>query len=449
MRLSQALRFSTSSVIAFSGAGGKTSALFQLARERAPAIVTTTTHLGAWQVASADRHLIWEAGTTLPEIGSQTNPGVLLITAGLEGERYRGLVPTQMEMLRRRAAELALPLLIEADGARGKPLKAPGGHEPPIPDFVQVVVVVAGLSGLDRPLTEETVQRAGIFAGLAGQEIGQTLTAAMLVRVLTHPEGGLKNIPARARRIALLNQADTTDLQAQAAGMAGALLHNFDAVVVASLNRPRSAQADLASSIHAVHEPVAGIILAAGESSRFGRPKQLLDYHGQAFVRQVAHTALQAGLSPVVVVTGANAEPVEAALQNLPVTIIRNPAWQSGQSSSIKTGINALPPGVGAAVFLLADQPQVTQHVIQALVERHASERAAIVAALAGGRRANPTLFDSSTFEDLLGISGDVGGRAIFSRHPVDYVEWHDESLLLDVDTEADYHKLLAWGVED
>jgi molybdenum cofactor cytidylyltransferase len=238
-------------------------------------------------------------------------------------------------------------------------------------------------------------------------------------------------------------------LQAQAAGMAGALLHNFDAVVVASLNRPRSAQADSSSSIHAVHEPVAGIILAAGESSRFGRPKQLLDYHGQPFVRQVAHTALQAGLSPVVVVSGANAEPVEAALQNLPVIVIRNSAWRSGQSSSIKTGINALPPGAGAAVFLLADQPQVTPHVIQALVERHASERAAIVAALAGGRRANPNLFDSSTFEDLLGINGDVGGRAIFSSYRVDYVEWHDESLLLDVDTEADYRRLLAWGVQD
>jgi molybdenum cofactor cytidylyltransferase len=104
---------------------------------------------------------------------------------------------------------------------------------------------------------------------------------------------------------------------------------------------------------------------------------------------------------------------------------------------------------VGGAIFLLADQPQVTPQIIRALVERHAQNMSAIVAPLAGDRRANPVLFDRETFQDLLGLSGDVGGRALFTKYAVDYVPWHDESLLLDVDTEDDYRKLLAWGVED
>jgi molybdenum cofactor cytidylyltransferase len=194
---------------------------------------------------------------------------------------------------------------------------------------------------------------------------------------------------------------------------------------------------------------VAGIILAAGESSRFGRPKQLLDYHGQPFVRKVAQTALEAGLSPVVVVTGAHFEPVEACLTGLPMMVIRNQKWGDGQSSSIRAGVGALPAQTPALVLLLADQPQVTPHLIRALVERHTATHAAIVAPLAADRRANPVLFDRRTFGDLRALTGDVGGRAIFSNYLVDYITWLDESLLFDVDTEDDYRKLLAWGVED
>ena len=194
--------------------------------------------------------------------------------------------------------------MIEADGSRQKPLKAPGEHEPPIPDFVQTVVVVVGLSALGKPLDAETVHRPEIFARLSGLQLGETITAAALTRVLTHPEGGLKNIPPAARRVALLNQADTPDLQAQADAIAKALLPAYHSVVVASLKE---------ESIYAVREPIAGIVLAAGEARRFGKPKQLLDWRGEPFVRAVAKTALEAGLFPVIVVTGAYHEQVEAA----------------------------------------------------------------------------------------------------------------------------------------
>jgi len=476
MNLSQVFRLSNSPVVAFVGAGGKTTAMFQLARELAPALVATTTHLGAWQVSLADRHFIWYAGAPMPEMESQLGAGVTLVTGPLEADRYRGLSPAQAETLRQLAGYHDLPLLIEADGARQKPLKAPAAHEPPIPGFVDTVVVVAGLSGLNRPLTDETIHRAEIFGKLADRQMGKLVTAEMLAAVLAHPDGGLKNIPAGARRIVLLNQADTPELQAQAGGISNSLLLSFDAVVIANLMPASSIVHRPSSTIYAVHEPIAGVILAAGESSRFGKPKQLLDYHGQPFVRKVAQTALEAGLAAVIVVTGAHAELVEVALEGLSIVVIRNQEWSTGQSSSIKAGVSALtlplpfPPlpspvgrgkgrvaegrvgigeGVGAAIFLLADQPQVTAHVIRALVERHATERAAIVAPLAADRRANPVLFDCNTFDDLLAITGDVGGRAIFSKYKVDYITWHDESLLFDVDTEDDYHKLLAWGVKD
>jgi molybdenum cofactor cytidylyltransferase len=260
-----------------------------------------------------------------------------------------------------------------------------------------------------------------------------------LFQVLTHPDGGVKNIPGLTRKVVLLNQADTPDLQSLAQGLSHSLMKSYDSVIISNLKQER---------IFAVYEPIAGIVLAAGESTRFGQPKQLLDWKGEPFVRAVAKTALQAGLSPVVVVTGANAERVESAVNDLNVSRIRNEDWKTGQASSIRAGIEHLAspfsPKTGGAIFLLADQPQLTSSVIRALFEKHAEGLYSIVAPMVIDRRANPVLFDRATFSDLLTLEGDVGGRAIFHKHRVEYLPWHDDHLLLDVDTPEMYQRLLS-----
>ncbi len=465
MNLSQALRLSNAPCLALVGAGGKTTALFQLARElqsntvHGPSsiVITSTTHLHIDQVHLADSH--WIVSKPEDLAGLEENPrGVMLVTGPVDGDRTTGLNDNSIFRLREVCDSHNLPLLIEADGSRQRPLKAPADHEPVIPEFVETVVVVAGLTGLGKPLTDEFVHRSEIFAHLSGLKMGETITPEALVRVLTHPSGGLKNIPPQAGRIVLLNQADSPLLQAQGKYLAELLLKTYDSVVVNSFGssqvgklespnltafEPANLQTCKLANIFAVYEPVAGIILAAGGSSRFGQPKQLLDWHGKPFVRAVAETALAAGLSPVVVVTGADADAVESQLRHSPFTIHHNPHWQNGQSASIQTGLQALPPETGAAIFLLADQPQVTPTVLRALTEEHARTLAPIVAPLVDGQRANPVLFDRVTFPDLMALRGDVGGRTIFSKHPVHYLTWHDESLLSDVDTPEEYRKLV------
>jgi molybdenum cofactor cytidylyltransferase len=103
-----------------------------------------------------------------------------------------------------------------------------------------------------------------------------------------------------------------------------------------------------------------------------------------------------------------------------------------------------LPAECGAVVFLLADQPQITSTLIHALVGEHARALPAIVAPLVGGQRANPVCFDKITFSDLLGIKGEMGGRALFSQYQVAWLPWHDRMILEDVDTEADYQRILG-----
>ncbi len=201
---------------------------------------------------------------------------------------------------------------------------------------------------------------------------------------------------------------------------------------------------DQETPIKAVYTPVAGIILAAGGSSRLGGgSKMLLDWQGEPFIHKVARTALEAGLDPVVVVSGAQSERVVAAVRDLPVTVALNSAWETGQSSSIRRGVEALPAHCGGAIFLLGDQPQVNPTILRALIEEHCRSLAPITAPLVEGKRANPVLFDRSTFADLGSLQGDMGGRALFSKYPVSWLTWNDSLLLMDVDTQEDYQRLL------
>ncbi|MCC7129249.1 MAG: hypothetical protein B6D39_08225 [Anaerolineae bacterium UTCFX2] len=463
MHLIDALRLDHRARAALVGAGGKSAALFQLAREftkpviksdrelvraelNAPAAVclTTTTHLGIDQANFADRHFILE-GDHLPSFASEIDtPGVFLVTGTRsKQDRFGGL---SMQAVGRLAQTIGprIPLLIEADGSRQRPLKAPASHEPAIPEWVDLVAVVAGLSGLGKPLTDEWVHRPELFGALAGLEPGALIGVTHLERVLSHPEGGLKNIPNSARRILILNQAQTDELKSAAKSLSVSLLDFYEAVVIANLPAAiDSVEFPAPEAVIAVHERVAGVILAAGASRRFGKLKQTLEWQGKPFVRLAAETALAGGLRPVIVVVGNAATEVQNALNGLPVEVVYNAAWETGQSSSIKAGLGAVPGGTGAAMFLPVDKPRLPVSLLRSLVELHSLELAPIVAPLVNGRRSNPVLFDRDMFEFLTTITGDIGGRELFSRFTPTWLPWNDPYDLQDIDTPADYAALL------
>jgi molybdenum cofactor cytidylyltransferase len=124
--------------------------------------------------------------------------------------------------------------------------------------------------------------------------------------------------------------------------------------------------------------------------------------------------------------------------------VVQNVNYAVGQSTSIQAGLRELTEKNGACVFLLADQPQILTDVIRALIEAHSRGLSPIIAPLVlEERRANPVLFDKVTFPDLFELKGDVGGRAIFSKYKVEYLPWHDDRLLLDVDKPEDYQRLV------
>ena len=191
---------------------------------------------------------------------------------------------------------------------------------------------------------------------------------------------------------------------------------------------------------------VAGVILAAGTSSRLGRPKQLLDFGGEPLVRRVARIALATNLDSVTIVLGAAARDIEPLLGDLSVVIVTNPDFARGQASSMQAGIRAVPADTDAILFLLGDQPTIEIATVNSVIDEFGHSGAAIVQAqYAGDVSGHPVLFSESLVPELMSIDGDEGGRGIIRRHhkAVRHVNF-DQAPPPDIDTEEDYQHVLS-----
>ncbi|EEG77312.1 nucleotidyltransferase family protein [Dethiobacter alkaliphilus] len=190
---------------------------------------------------------------------------------------------------------------------------------------------------------------------------------------------------------------------------------------------------------------IAAIVLAAGTSSRLKRPKQLLDYQGRPLIRHAVETVVNSNVEQVLVVVGAASEEVSAALQGLPVQIVKNKAYACGQSTSVRAGLKALaqdspPEGV---LFALGDQPLVTGKTIDILLAAFKHQRG-IVVPYHEETPGNPVIFAKQFLPYFNSLRGDVGGRQLIKRFnkEVHRVDVEDPGVVFDIDNWEDYEKL-------
>jgi len=188
---------------------------------------------------------------------------------------------------------------------------------------------------------------------------------------------------------------------------------------------------------------VAGVVLAAGTSSRMGRNKLLLQLEGRSVLRRAVDTALAAGLDPVLVVVGHQREQAEAELAGLRCTVVVNPDYQSGVNTSLRTGIRAVPEGCPAAVVMLADMPLVTPAMLRTVVERYRGGDAPLVVSSYEGVDAPPILYDRSLFDELRVLEGEGCGKKVVKRHTEEAVRisWPAKALT-DLDLPADVERV-------
>jgi molybdenum cofactor cytidylyltransferase len=192
---------------------------------------------------------------------------------------------------------------------------------------------------------------------------------------------------------------------------------------------------------------IAGIILAAGRSSRMGRNKLLLNLHGKPILCHAVDQALQAGLSEIVIVTGHQAAKVKTILGDRPVKVIEAREHLLGMSASLKAGIRTLSPKADAAMVILGDMPQVSPALLRRLTAAYnPTEGRSIVLPTVAGKRGNPVLFDRRYFPEMLALEGDVGARHLIGEHDdqVAEVAVDDAGVFTDVDTPEAYEQLVG-----
>jgi len=183
---------------------------------------------------------------------------------------------------------------------------------------------------------------------------------------------------------------------------------------------------------------VAGVLLAAGTSTRFGaRNKLLASHEGEPLVRRAARSLVAASVDPVVAVVGHEATRVAAALDGLDVELVRNDDYETGQASSVRTGVAAVADRADAVVIALGDMPAVSPTTVETLVDAYAAGVGDALAAADEGRRGNPVLFDRRFFDALADVTGDVGGRGILIEHGT-LIETGDPGVRRDVDEPTD-----------
>jgi molybdenum cofactor cytidylyltransferase len=191
--------------------------------------------------------------------------------------------------------------------------------------------------------------------------------------------------------------------------------------------------------------PVALLLLAAGASSRMGRPKQLLPWQGRTLLRHAAETAVASGCAPVVLVTGALHEELLAEVAGLPIQAVRNALWETGMASSIQAGLAAVAPAQPRAVLImLTDQPLVTPELLRQLVARQRQTQAPIVAAAYGDTLGVPAVFTRTLLPELLHLQGQQGAVRLIASHGAAVGQVAFPAGLLDVDTPEQYAALLG-----
>ncbi len=183
---------------------------------------------------------------------------------------------------------------------------------------------------------------------------------------------------------------------------------------------------------------LAAIVLAAGRSTRMGSNKLLAEYGGKPLVRHVVETAIACGAEPVLVVVGHEADAVAIALGGLDITLVRNPDYADGLSTSLRAGIAAMPQGHDGAVVLLGDMPKVSSTLVRRLIAAFEGQPGGIAAVpVHDGEWGNPVVLAAALFADVADLEGDAGARKLLRGRADDVIEVpvSDPAVIVDVDT--------------
>lgn len=444
MRLRDALEIQRGDVVAFIGAGGKTSALFRLGYELHEegwrVLATTTTRLARQEMVYAPF-----AARLTPQIKPDmihewlNEHGFVFLYSREDKKRgkiiglHPDVIPGLMDSVNSDV------LLIEADGSRRLPFKAPYAHEPVIPPDTSLVVPVAGIDVLGQPLDEDHVYNAAAIMERYGFPEGGSMLPPWMAVTIRDPELGLRGVPDKARVVVLLNKVPINGYgRARARRVAQLVLRSprVEGVVLGAMREP-------GEPVHEAQHRVAAVVLAAGISSRMGQSKALLPWDERTVIEVIVSRLIAVRVSDIVVVTGHRSNDVARALADKPVQIVYNPNYLQGEMlSSLQAGLRTLDASTSACLVVLGDQPTLETRVINRVMAAYAEGKGDIVVPTYRGKRGHPVLIGQHFWPELLALESGAP-RDVIRRHPDDLalLDLDTDSILRDIDTPEQYHR--------
>jgi molybdenum cofactor cytidylyltransferase len=396
------------SVTCLAGAGGKTTLMWSLARRLAASgrsvACTTTTRV------AADEHPP-EAPVLGPSALGSTSRGAshppLVVSGDDGGGKLIGLDPAQVDALAARFDHL----VVEADGARGRPLKVPRPHEPVIPGCCTHLVVLLSVRALDRPASDANLFDRASLVESGRVACSATLDPATIRSLLLGPGGYLGHLSGPHAGFVAVNAAGARG----GAALAGALWHP-------ALRAVLGVDARSATGVRVDNEDhrVEAVVLAAGSARRFGALKQTVEVRGTPMVSRTVRAALDGGAAAACVVVGHEAGRVERALGPLHadprVGIVHNPDHARGMGTSLAAGVRSVGERAGAVVVMLADMPAVDAQLVRAVVDAYRGSCARVAAPRTSRGTGHPVILRSELFDELSALDGDAGARGIVAR---------------------------------
>ncbi len=455
--LAQAFDISPGDVVAFVGAGGKTSLMLALAEELFEAgvrmAITTTTKIATAELPqNQPSELVIETDTE--ELIHNTRSIIAMrripvLVSGIDDSNNR-LLGIDINTIDSLAQEKEIEvLLIEADGSRRKPFKIPMPHEPVVSECVNKLCIVVGLDALGLGITEENFYNTTGMQEL-GAILGEPLSPQLLRRLLLHQTGYLRFKSNACKIYLALNKAEKFRGDLELQELIIELFHNdLEQIFVTSTVTKPVVKSISDNNYHRL----TGIILAAGMSSRFNGVKQLAKINEKSLSYHVTKQALESNLDDVTIVLGHKFDEVRSSLGELidndKLSIVCNKDYTDGLSSSIIIGLEPVFGRSDAVMIILGDQLKITTEILNKLIYayRHSFAKLCVPMIVTPGsiRPGNPVIFNQRLFSELVKITGDIGAREVVRKN-LDYakqVEFIGEDSQFQINTNADLENYL------
>jgi molybdenum cofactor cytidylyltransferase len=445
LSLYSALDAKLPSILAFYGAGGKTTLMLRLAAELATfghkIVLTTTTKIYPpeglpLQFFSSVDETNYSIATLFAE-----HDIVVLGRQLLPDGKIDGLNPVDICKL---FELLKVTVLVEADGAKGKPIKGYNDYEPVLPECTSLSVVVIGADAINKELNDCCVHRLDKLLAAVDSKAGELIDRNIIAKIYRDLLYRGKAQAPFASQVCILNKADLhRNIGPVSLEIANLLkgIANLKSFIVTSAQKSDPVRIRIKKNADNYEIAVSAVLLAAGTSSRMGCDKLSLYLDGKTVFEHVLNALSETLFEDLIVVTNPGSSLQQIALR-YNCTVVENRNYQAGLSTSLKCGLNAVSSNAQGVLFALADQPLLSPGLCRKLLESYRKHLKLITCPIYQGHRGNPIIFDRRTWSDLLQIKGDQGGKALFDsieKDQTDRVAVDDQAVLVDLDTPEDY----------